>query len=151
MFSGEFPKFKSLWYTWRNFWRRTLSRWKMESRNVHTYYIYVKPLNEGFIIPLISFSSLLASIFWKVVWSHLSILPIKCTWKKKTTEIKETIYVFLMTRKKFLWALKFTAEKSCLKIGGKIKDHMHLFCPYFCPVLLCITKVYLACSIALTR
>ena len=24
-----------------------------------------------------------------------------------------------MTRKKFLRALKFTAEKSCLKIGGK--------------------------------
>ena len=37
----------------------------MESRNVHTYYSYVKPLNEGFIIPFISFSSLLVSIFLK--------------------------------------------------------------------------------------
>ena len=35
----------------------------MESTSVHTYYMYVKPLNEGFIIPLISSSSLLTSIF----------------------------------------------------------------------------------------
>ena len=35
----------------------------MESRNVHTYYIYVKPLKEGVIIPLISFSNLLVSNF----------------------------------------------------------------------------------------
>ena len=44
----------------------------MESRHVHTYYMYLKPLNGGFIIPLISFSSLLASFFEKLyglIWA----------------------------------------------------------------------------------
>ena len=77
VYSGEFPNFQSQWYAWRNFLKKNLSRRKMESRSVHTYHMCVKPLNEGFIIPLISFSSLLTSIFWKVVWSYLSILPIK--------------------------------------------------------------------------
>ena len=38
----------------------------MESGNVFPYYNYVKPSNERFIIPLISFSSLLASSFLKI-------------------------------------------------------------------------------------
>ena len=62
VFSGEFPKFKSVVHL-KNFFGEELIKVKMESRHVHTYYMYVKPLNEGFIIPLISFSSLLASIF----------------------------------------------------------------------------------------
>ena len=60
--------------------------------------------------------------------------------------------MFSVTRTKFLLALKFTAEKIMSKNWKKkIKDHMLHFCPYSCPVLQCITKVYLACSIAPTR
>ena len=149
MFSDEFPKFKSQWNTWRNFFKKNLSRWKMESRHVHTHYLYLKPLNGGFIISLISFSSLLASIFWKVVWSYQSILPIKQDVHERRKQQKLNHLMFSMTRTKFLLALKFTAEKIMPKNWKK--NHTHLFCSYSCPVLQCITKVYLACSIAPTR
>ena len=51
--------------------------------------LYVKPSNEGFIIPLISFSGLLASSYQKFC-TALSEYPsyIRCAWKKKTTEKK---------------------------------------------------------------
>ena len=39
-------------------------KWKVDM-STH-YYMYLKPLNGGFIIPLISFSSLLASFFEKL-------------------------------------------------------------------------------------
>ena len=38
--------------------------------------LYVKPSNEGLIIPLISFSSVLAVSFWKFERTYLSIVPI---------------------------------------------------------------------------
>ena len=47
----------------KKFFEEELIKVEMESGSVHTYYMYVKPLNEGFIISLISLSSLLASIF----------------------------------------------------------------------------------------
>ena len=52
--------------------------------------LYVKPLNERFIIPLISFSSLLTSSFLKMcmVLSEHPTHHIRCAWKKKTTEKK---------------------------------------------------------------
>ena len=53
-----------------------------------------------------------------------------------------------MTRTKFLWALKFTAQKIMLKNWKKIRDYMHHFCPYSCPVIQCVTKAYLEYSIA---
>ena len=115
-------------------------------------YMYVKPLNKGFIIPLISFSSLLVSNFLKrcMVSSEYPTLHVWCTWKKKTRENK---------RLKFSWwpeknhcGLKSSLlKKTCLIIGKKIKDHTHHFCPYSCPVLQYIIKTYLACSIVLTR
>ena len=153
MFSGEFPKFKSQWNTWRNVFKKNFSRWKMESRHVHTHYMYLKPLNEGFIFPLISFSILLASIFWKVVWSYQSILPIKDNVheRRKQQKLKKPFNV-LDDQDKIIIGFKVHCwKKSCLKIGKKIKDHTHHFCSYSCPVLQCITKGYLACSIAPTR
>ena len=80
----------------------------MESRNVHTHYSYVKPLNEGFIIPLILFSSPLVSNFLKscMVLSY----PSHKMCMKEENNREETLKVFLITRTKFLWALKFTAE-----------------------------------------
>ena len=52
--------------------------------------LYVKPSNERFIIPLISFSSLLASSFLKIcmVLSEHPTHHIGCARKKKTTEKK---------------------------------------------------------------
>ena len=52
--------------------------------------LYVKPSNEGFIIPLISFSGLLTSSFQKVciVLSEYPSDYIRCALKKKTTEKK---------------------------------------------------------------
>ena len=56
--SGEIQKFKSGTLEeifWRTFWG---GKW--------THILNVKPLNERFIIPLISFSSLLVSNFLKI-------------------------------------------------------------------------------------
>ena len=73
---------------------------------------YVKTINKGFILLFISSSSPLASSFLKLVLSYLSILS---AWKKKRMEKKTFLEVFLMTRTKFLWALKFTVEKFMSK------------------------------------
>ena len=71
---------------------------------------------------------------------------------KEENKRNETVKVFSMTRKKSLWTSKFTAKKYMPNNWKKkIKDHTHHFCPYSCPVLQCIIKTYLACSIALTR
>ena len=61
-------------YTLRNFLKKNLLRWKNGKRKFPQI-LHVKPLNEGFVIAHISFSSLLASSFGKFVWSYLSILP----------------------------------------------------------------------------
>ena len=58
--------------------------WKSKCPEV----LYIKPLNEGFIIPLISFSSLLVSNFLKsyMVLSEYPTFHIWCASKTKTTE-----------------------------------------------------------------
>ena len=69
-------------------------------------------------------------VFWLLVFENLDGLiwasyPSHKMCIKEENNRKETIQVFLMTRKKFLWASKFTAEKFMSKIGKEIKDHAH--------------------------
>ena len=66
---------------------------------------------------------------------------------KEENNREETIKVS-DDQNKILVGLK-VLKKSYLKIGKEIKDHMHHFCQYSCPVLQRITKAYFACSIAL--
>ena len=94
----------------------------MESRNFHTYYMYVKPLDEGFIIPLIYFLVfwlLVFEILYRLIWA--SYTSHKMCMKEENNR-KETIWLFLMTRTKFLWALKSTAEKIMPKNWKKKSD-----------------------------
>ena len=109
MYRGEFPKLRNSTLEEIS-WRKTcgVGKGKVEMSSHIT--VYVKLSIEGFIIP--PFSSLLALSVWKFVWSYLSILnPSHKICMKEEKNRKETIQVFLMTRTKFLWALKFSAEK----------------------------------------
>ena len=77
VYSDEFPKFK--WYTWRNFLKKNLSRWKMGSENVHTYNMLTHQMRD---LLIHSFHFLyIYIVFWllvfsKFVWSYLGILSI---------------------------------------------------------------------------
>ena len=78
----------------------------------HIY--YVKPLNEWFIIPFISFSSLLASIvfenFYVLIWASY---PSHKMCMKEENNKKSNNLSFLKIRTKFWWA--FTPEKFMFK------------------------------------
>ena len=108
-YSGEFPKLRNSTLEEIS-WRKTCGGGKGKVEMSSHITVCVKPSIEGFIIP--PFSSLLALSVWKFVWSYLSILnPSHKICMKEEKNRKETIQVFLMTRTKFLWALKLSAEK----------------------------------------
>ena len=130
---------------------KNLLKWKMESRNVHSK-LYVKVWNEGFIILLISFSSLLASSFWNVhgvIWASYSSL--RMCMKEENNRLEKKPFQFFDDQNKILVGLKVHCwTKSYLKMGKDTKYHMHHYCPYSCRFLQCTTKANCACSMALT-
>ena len=83
-------------------------------------YMYVKPLNKGFIIPLISFSSLLVSNFLKrcMVSSEYPTLHVWCAWKKKTRENKPLKFSW-WPEKNHCGLKNSLLKNTCLIIGKK--------------------------------
>lgn len=113
VYRGKFPKFKS--GTLKKFPEEELvnvenGKWKVESGKWKCPHIlHVKPTIRGFILPLDSFSNLLPSSFWKVIWSYLSILPITLDVHERRKQHKRNHL------RKLSWALKLTAEKFMSK------------------------------------
>ena len=73
---------------------------------------------------------------------------IRCAWKKKTTE-KKPFKCSWWPEKKFLLALKFSAEKILPKNWKRNQSSHTQFYPYSYHVLQCTTNAYLVRSIAL--
>ena len=124
------------------FWWRTCQG----KKNGHTNYMLNYRMKD------LSFQSIHFLVIWLLIIENVygliwaSYSSHKMCMKEENNR-EETIKVSDDLNKIFV-GLK-VLKKSYLKIGKEIKDHMHHFCPYSCPVLQCITKAYFACSIAL--
>ena len=84
--------------------------WRTSCQGVHTYY------KLNYWIRDLLFHPFHFLVFWPLVFENLyGLIWVSCPSNKmcmkKENYRKETIWVFLKTRTKFLWALKFIAEK----------------------------------------